>query len=431
MIEFGVAIIISVIVFRILKINFKLGAGLFFLDVIVAWWLPGGIQITSIAGINIFLADIIFFCSFVLFLQSIRDIRDTFPALLNLTLCIFLIFAISLGRGIFAFGFQPAINESRLLIYPIGALMWGLYASRKICPRLQDLRIIAIFIALCMLSVEIINIGLHGFGSASDIQLADGSILNLRPLVHIQALSLLAAFSILFISALSSNKKRTVDVILSTVAITGIVFSQQRSVLLAALVTVLALIFQRRTAIIGSVTVIIGLLFVLVIPWTSLSFIPIELRNSLADSSSNLTTYIAREGSWVQYINSFITWDPLEQLLGKPFGSGWGRYDGFNNLWVEFNPHNWYIVLILRTGILGLALFVILYLQKLIVSIKLGPKGFGLVLIQIQHLVFQNFYPMPWQIVQVVAVQNFEPEEIIPKKKNKISRRTELGGIQN
>ena len=421
MIEFALAAITAVFVYRVLRSNFKLGFAIFFLDVIFAWWLPSGIQITSVAGTNIFLADLIFLASIVLFVQSSRELSESFPLLFKLTLGISFIFAISLCRGIFIFGLQPAINESRLIIYPIASLMWGLYSSKKICPRFSDLRLIATFIAICMLSVEIVNVVLHGFGSASDIQLVDGSILNLRPLVHIQALSLLAAFSILLICAFDEIKHRGRNSLLAAAALIGIFISQQRSVLVATIATFSALLFQRRTALLGALTLILGLFFALFIPWSSVTFIPHELRSSLADSSSNLTTFIARSGSWIQYLNSFRNWDLVDQLLGKPFGTGWGRYDGANNLWVEFNPHNWYLILLLRTGFVGAVLFIILYIKKVVVAIKVGPRGYGLFLIQLQHLIFQYFYPMPWQIVQVVAIRNSELEESPPEKRNSIS----------
>jgi hypothetical protein len=410
MVELGIVALFGLMTYRVLKNYFKLGLTLFFAGVFVYWWLPAGITISSVFGINVYLADLILICSVLLFLKSFADLRDKYPTVVRLTAMIAVILSLSLIRGILTFGIEPAVNEARLLLFPMGALMWSIYASGRLHPSFKDLRLVAIFFAVALLGVELVNIQLHGFGSATDVKLADGSIFNLRPLIHIQALTLLASASVLAMSAVISSKNRALNLSVAAIALIGLVVSQQRSVLIAGLVSCSLLFFQRRTAIFSIVVATLGTVLLFFVPWSGLTFIPKQLRDSIADSSSNLYTFLAREGSWIQYLESFSKSDFFDQLFGKPFGTGWGRYDGVNGLWVEFNPHNWYVTLLLRTGIVGLVIFVLLYVRKILDAIKLGPEGLGLTLIQIQHLAFQFFYPMPWQIVQVVGVQESDED---------------------
>jgi hypothetical protein len=416
MIELGIVALFGLITYRVLKNYFKLGLTLFFAGVFVYWWLPAGIAVSSVFGINVYLADLILICSILLFFRSFTSLRSDYPTVVRLTTLIAVILCLSLIRGIFTFGLELAVNEARLLLYPIGAIMWSIYASAKLNPKFKDLTLTALCFAVALLVVELINIQLHGFGSASDVRLTDGSLLNLRPLIHIQALTLLASASVLAMSALSNAKNRTLNSAVAAAALLGVVVSQQRSVLIAGLVSCSVLFFQRRTAIFSIVVASLGAVLLFFVPWAALTFVPKALRDSIADSSSNLYTFFAREGSWVQYLESFSKWDFFDQLFGKPFGSGWGRYDGVNGLWVEFNPHNWYVSLLLRTGIVGLFLFMLLYFRKIVEAIKLGSQGLGLTLIQFQHLAFQFFYPMPWQIVQVVGVQDSDRDKHPPSK---------------
>jgi hypothetical protein len=66
---------------------------------------------------------------------------------------------------------------------------------------------------------------------------------------------------------------------------------------------------------------------------------------------------------WQQLLQQL---EPEEYLTGKPFGSGYERYEFPNVRWkATWDPHNFYLQTLLRAGIPGLALLLGVYLITL------------------------------------------------------------------
>jgi O-antigen ligase len=97
------------------------------------------------------------------------------------------------------------------------------------------------------------------------------------------------------------------------------------------------------------------------------------VMESLQDSATNPDTFIWRVGGWYQLI--FLRNANLFHfLLGDPFGTGFSRVIG--GFRVDVNPHNFYVGIYLRFGILGLLVLIWLYFSLLRQSenLKLNHK---------------------------------------------------------
>jgi O-antigen ligase len=82
--------------------------------------------------------------------------------------------------------------------------------------------------------------------------------------------------------------------------------------------------------------------------------------DKLIASAANLSTWEWRVSGWKALIGEHMR-NPIDILIGKPFGAGYGRFIGpYNNL-VEVSPHNFYIELLLRLGLVGFSCFLFIY----------------------------------------------------------------------
>lgn len=95
-----------------------------------------------------------------------------------------------------------------------------------------------------------------------------------------------------------------------------------------------------------------------------------ELGRQLVQSTVSMTdsggTFAARIDGWVRLFESWVEGSLRVLLLGFPFGKGYLRY--YNGQLIEFAPHNFYLDLLLRVGIVGLLLFIVATVMAIVVS---------------------------------------------------------------
>jgi O-antigen ligase len=84
-----------------------------------------------------------------------------------------------------------------------------------------------------------------------------------------------------------------------------------------------------------------------------------SVTESAAKATDSTGTAGGRIYGWQQLLMQL---EPEEYVTGKPFGSGYERYDFPNVRWkATYDPHNFYLQTLLRVGIPGLALLLALY----------------------------------------------------------------------
>lgn len=419
----AVVIGVFIISYRAMSRSFYLGAGLYFLETATAWHMPTGIILGNIGGFTVTLGDITAACS-VIFAASHRDkIAQVFGSQWSLFLLFSSIVMVSILRGVATFGVQQAVNEARYVVYFLACIAW--FAASQATSTYVALlawRRFTIFGSMALLGLQSFNIALHGLGSASEeIALDSDTVHNSRSLMPIQSMFLLLTLTLLITTQAPSTSRSNVWLkFFPWILVVGIVAAQQRSVWMATIASFVIFLFHKKARTFALSFLVASLFSLGVFIELGTFFAPIA--RSLQDSVGNSSTFFAREGSWIQYLGNFSTSSALDQWFGKPFGSGWGRYDGLNHIWVDWNPHNWYIFVLLRTGLLGLSSIVLFYSISLIGSImsKTSRLNFGVV--QVQQLVFQFFYPIPWQI-PMPAMSSRDPKKSLvfsrPIQKNR------------
>lgn len=405
------SVIVALVAFVALwgaKKSFWVGFLLYFAHVVTAWQMPEGIYIGQFAGLAVSLADILFVVSIALAATHYKRVSIFMGKTKAPFLLFFGLTLVALVRGVTTFGLSAAVNEARLVLYFIGAILWFAYQA-SVLKVGQATWARAYFISgVSVLTVEISNVAAHGFGdSRTGVQLSTNLIQTQRPLVSIQALFLLSVVTFFVFYKAKSKITNQMRIWFAITCLIAILISQQRSVWLATLATLGVLLCSQFTRKLSLVFISCLAFLLLVISQTS--FGQSTLSKALSESFTDNATLVARTGSWEQYLSSMSNASPIDYLIGRPFGSGWGRYDGLSNLWVEFNPHNWYLIALLRTGVVGLVVTVLFIILRTISKTSDRQIVVENIAFQVQSLVFQFFYPAAWQVPQLYGSKK-QPE---------------------
>lgn len=323
--------------------------------ILVAWEIPNPPALANVAGTSIYFVDVLSASFLIVALSTLAQLRRNLGLTSWPWLALGLLLVVSLVRGTVENPLGPTMNEFRGFLYPYAALTWAMSLAWT-----ADLvRVIVgkgtLAIGWGLVLVAGYHIAQFGLGSASAfVDAGTGIEQTTRPLVSGQALVLLmcAAVSLWLWRHLSRN-----SYVFSAIAFGLIVVVvQQRTVwgvTVVAAAAVLLFSAPRTKAaflVCGALAGIL-LLFVLTSPIFE------AMLAELAVSATNSGTYDARTTSWLNLINQTLLKGPETVIFGAPMGTGFGRLEGIDR-WVVFAPHNWYLTLYLRSGLLGLALFI-------------------------------------------------------------------------
>jgi hypothetical protein len=143
-----------------------------------------------------------------------------------------------------------------------------------------------------------------------------------------------------------------------------ILMLQHRTVWVVAAVGVVWLLAasrQRRARLMVhlGVMLLMGAVFFLVLFGSDLD----QVSSSLETSATNPDTFRWRVEGWKQLLTSHRDLEPLDRLIGQPFGAGYLRFIAGRAV-IE-TPHNYYVQALLRLGIVGLLLLIATYLTGL------------------------------------------------------------------
>jgi O-antigen ligase len=127
-----------------------------------------------------------------------------------------------------------------------------------------------------------------------------------------------------------------------------------------------------------------------------------SVTRSAVQATDSRGTAGGRIYGWHQLL---LQLEPAEYVTGKPFGSGYERYDFPNVRWkATYDPHNFYLQTLLRSGVPGLALLLAAYLVTLsrllrdrsgVTTPDLPPRL--LVVLLVSQLVFMVPYRLPYE----------------------------------
>lgn len=365
------------------------------------WEWPQAPRITQVLGFTVYLDDVIVGTLAGALLVNLVRGRLVLKSLHVAALMLTLLMAASAVAGAMTFDLGAMVVEARPLLFVMVALLWGLSFSGEEAALAVSIGRVSMATALALIAVGVYHGAVHGLGTADRLILDDlGTIVQTgRILTSGQAL-LLGLSAMALVARPPETRVRFAPSI-ALVAAVVVVLSQQRTAALAIAVGVVAIFLRSRSVQRATFVAVAGVVAVVLVFAYALG-LGEGLRADLADSASNTGTYEGRLGSWKALVGDATARGAAAIFFGRPFGSGFGRLEA-GGQWVEFAPHNWYLTVFLRTGLIGLLVLVWLLVAALRRAWQLRDATWvlgGWVALA----VFGWGYSWPWYVVPLLAL---------------------------
>ncbi|MDQ0824601.1 hypothetical protein QFZ60_000774 [Arthrobacter sp. B2I5] len=321
---------------------------------VIAWEVPYPPPLVSLGGFSVYYLDVLSIAFLIVAFSQFARLVIRLRAAVWYWLGFGSLLLVSLALGLAANSTGTALNEFRPFLYPYAMMTWAmaLYWDYLLVKHL--LLRFSVFFGWLLTIVATYHIALHGLGSTSGfVDSGTGLEQTTRPLVSGQALAiLLCAIVCLWFWREYGGR----GLLFSSVVFFGVVLVSQQRTVWAVAFSALFVVFLSAQArlkfrILFSGLVAVALLFVV----TGTQLMP-DVLGHLFTAAEDSGTYDGRMRSWLNLLSQSVQSGPLTVAFGEPMGSGFGRYESAGR-WVLFAPHNWYLTLYLRVGILGLAVF--------------------------------------------------------------------------
>ncbi len=360
----------------------------------ISWEVPRLPAIFNIGGNNVFPIDIFITALFIVALSQLGRLRLNMGWFGWAWLLFGLALFGSLIKGIGPYGLGQSVNEFRGFFYVYVVMTWAMTLNWNAQLVLINIKWTSFIVGWFLILVGSYHIYVHGLGTVSDFVVDDsGMIQTSRPLTSGQAYMLGICLVIcVFIWKKEKNRSFAVAALAFSV---GLILSQQRSVwsvVVAALLVIL--IFGRsaskRSIIFGGVLAFIGL--AIIISTNSMN----SVTSQIFEAADNLQTYDARVSSWQDLISESFSQGPVTVYFGAPMGAGYGRFESVGR-WVDFAPHNWYITVYLRVGLVGLS-FMLLFILGLLISAIRNKSNMAVLSLIVMIIIYGWNYSWIWYV---------------------------------
>lgn len=324
----------------------------------ISWELPLTPQLVSVGGASIYPEDALLVSIMVVTVLDPRQLMSVLHGLRPLLALVLVALLLSLVTGLVLHG-GAAANEFREFAYGFGLAAWAANQDWVSDSGSARIRVWAKATGLVLLVVLAFHISLYGLGEADSFVLAAGEARTGRPLVAGQAMLLACVGFLMFRD--DSGTRRT-DKALGCLFVAGAVLCQHRSVWAAVLVAIVLVFLHLRgqalaRAVIATFYAVLAALLLMV------SGLGSSVVESFEHSSSSGGTLRGRLLSWSRLLEGAFDDGWFTVLFGSPFGTGWLRVVGGEA--VIYGPHNWYLSIFLRLGLVGFIAFLALLLTVL------------------------------------------------------------------
>jgi hypothetical protein len=285
-------------------------------------------------------------------------------------LCIMLL--LSLVRGAMAFGPQHAIAEFRLfLAFVSGALYFATFApSARLNDRIGKLWLatsVPIMILVCLrwlATLAGIDLGVPAeqFGADAAIKVLNGP--------YTFFLANAALLTVPFWQGRDERARRLIR--LGMLLLLFVVLLNRRTVWLTMIIGIAVLMVRGRRLRRRAVAMIIGGVLLAVAAYFALGGSSGE--DSALRPAAGTGTLDWRIQGWTELLGG-LSDRPMEWLIGEPIGSGFTRV--VQGLEVQAEPHNFYVMTLLRAGVVGLVALIALTFGLLRALWRAPPGGSG------------------------------------------------------
>lgn len=371
------------------------GIGLIGLILVTIWELPDLPAIITFSGLSVYPADAVILLLLVVAVLEASQLKANMRGWLVPWVFFGVLVAVSLLRGVAAFGLGIAVNESRMVLYFFLAMTWAL-AVRPDRLKLHSASLVLGWALVLVAAYHGVVYGVHG--AVSEVSVNGDLVQTGRVLVGPQAMALLLCAGAVFLSPSGSARFRRQFDAVSSVAFLGmVVLAQHRSVWAAGALGMLTVLIWsgRRQARNRVVMFLVAGAWLGLVSWVS--GILDNLGSGLFESASNMRTYAWRTSSWQYLIADTVAKGPEAVIVGEPFGNGYLRQI-YTGTWATNTAHNWYVTTFVRFGILGLTTLTGMLIAALVNSrSKPALCTFVLVAVATYGWAYQyDWYLAPW-----------------------------------
>jgi hypothetical protein len=400
------------------------GMGLFGLYLISIWEMPFPPPIVELSGLNVYATDLISLILLVVAVLELTQLRENLGGWLVPWALFGLFIALSLLRGIAAFGLGTAVNEARTTIYVFVAMTWVI----AVRPDRLRLHTFSLVLGWALVLVALFHGVLYGIGGASSwAPVGNGAVQTGRVLVATQAVALLLCAATVSLGPFGSGKVRTKFSAVSSFVFGGVVIlAQHRSVWVAGAMGVVAMLIwsERGNARKRAFVLLVVVSSLIFAGWSSGS-----LDRSF-ESASNTGTYGWRTYSWRTLMSQAIADGPATVVGGEPFGSSFLRRLS-NGEWTVVSAHNWYLDIFLRLGVIGLITVATVFVVAFVKSRERPPVcTFTIAAVMVYGWVYSvDWCLAPW-FGAAIAVSLVDARRLLPGVVSTVQVTSGGGGIR-
>jgi hypothetical protein len=358
-----------------------LGFGLLSLHVLTLWEFPVPPALATVSGLTIYPTDLLIA---VFALAAIVKLRDVAYARAGPLWCLVVglsTLSFSILVGIQRFGLGATLNEARplLSIIAASAWIWAQSADIGFSPRIHRF---LVGTAIGLILVAIWHISVRGLGTATRLFVVNGQYFTSRPLVSTQA-CFLALIGLYLLLARRAQG-------LAWLCLLFVLLVQHRSVWVATLAALFVMMMRSTPKIRGNV--VAGVLLAVLSVGFLLAYGAFPgISADLAGSVQSTATFADRTISWTTLLHESRQHGISSIAFGQPTGSGWDRINA-QGLLISYSPHNWYVTLYLRIGLLGVGAVLVLLIAT---AVRLAKNGRTTELIWITALAV---YAVPYNL---------------------------------
>lgn len=369
-----------------------LGSGVLLSSLFILWEVPNPPPIAELGGLQVYFNDV---ASTTLFLVGLLNWKHLSRKLSRSTVLWVLfgcLIGFSLVRGFIEHGPGASFNEARPIIWVFFVFTWAISVQWSA----RDRRRLIFMAGWGLTAVAAYHALVYGVGSSASVVDLDDATRTGRVLVADQALVLAVCAAMLLLRGVEKSRLTLFSALAFLVVS---VISQHRSVWVALAIGLLAVVLlspgwasRARASLISLATVFVAYLI------ASYGLLG-DLVSSVANSATDFRSINARSSSWEQLVQQLFDEGPFAVLFGLSFGSGFVRIEP-NGLVQTYSPHNWYVLLLLRVGLVGLAAWVLVTLHTILRARNASAAGFSAVA---AVSAYAFFYSVPWQIAPFIG----------------------------
>jgi hypothetical protein len=356
-----------------------------------------GMEAGSTVGLHIYPLDILAVALFLI------GIFKTFSKKkLRLEQKLFLAYGaallLSFVRGLFDFGLKPAGLELRsyLYWYAIALFVQSLTLNRISIE--TSLRMM-LLLSWSLVSLVVVRWGMVLAGLAGGPLWVGAGGFEFRVLSAETAVILLQAVIVTYYTTIN---KKNLFTIMGMIGLFVVIFVlQHRTVWVEAVISVIAIMGIEREYIRRNFIVLLSIVIPLVV--AVILYIIFNTENiavqfaseSVFETTKENSTFAWRVMGWKYLLSPEYLSGISDYLIGKPLGAGFLRPIG--KVVVDVSPHNYYVSIFLRTGLIGLSLYLFLTFRLISKLRLMSANGTAhlanmLVVLLIGQLVFSFSY---------------------------------------